>query len=107
MRYGGVRALSGTISIGTPHNGSDSDDEMDDTGDNHDEGVGMMMLSAKSILGKSPNTLWCIGACRDKANPFWPYCKNTLFETNVAAQAISGWIGLEISGWGGGKYRAA
>ena len=48
VRYGGVRALSGTISIGTPHNGSaDSDDEMDDTGDNHDEGVGMMMLSVK------------------------------------------------------------
>ena len=50
VRYGGVRALSGTISIGTPHNGSDSDDEMDDTGDNHDEGVGMMMLSIKYLL---------------------------------------------------------
>ena len=30
MRYSGVRALSGTISIGTHNNGADSDEDIDD-----------------------------------------------------------------------------
>ena len=43
MRYSGVRALSGTISIGTLHNGARGDEDIDDpdrseAGDNRVEG---------------------------------------------------------------------
>ena len=39
MRYGGVRALSSTISIGTRHNGGgDSDEDVGDAG--HGDGGG-------------------------------------------------------------------
>ena len=50
MRYTGVRALSGTISIGTLHNGAGGEEDRDDgdrsgAGYNHDEGRGNDAIS--------------------------------------------------------------
>ena len=69
MRYSGVRALSGTISIGTLHNGARGDEDIDDpdrseagddrvegrgNGDNHDA------VSEHDIGGHCVQNIYCI-----------------------------------------------
>ena len=66
MRYGGVRALSSTISIGTRHNGGGDSDE--DVGD---AGHGVILLAFALFLAVKEDSLAKMGSTNEIFNIFF------------------------------------